>query len=58
MKPAEPIKRAVSEKSHAGLMKGRATIDHAKGKISDAEKANIHAKANRMIGHTFHTTKG
>jgi hypothetical protein len=50
-------KYAVNDKSHAGLAKGRATQQHARGSISTGEKAAIHAKANRVIGHTFHSIK-
>lgn len=46
------------EKRCAALEKGRATQDLAKGKIREHEKNLIEAKANRVIGKTFHTHKG
>lgn len=44
-------------KSHAGLEKGRATQQYARGKITGGQKAAIDARANRTIGHTFHSIK-
>lgn len=55
--PAER-KYPVNDKSHAGLAKGRAAQQFAKGSLSSGQKAAIDAKANRVIGHTFHTIKG
>lgn len=46
------------DKRHAGLAKGRATQQFAKGRLSSGQKAAIDAKANRVIGHTFHSHKG
>lgn len=48
-------KYPVNDKSHAGLAKGRAAQMYNKGKISAGTKAAIDAKANRVIGHTFHS---
>lgn len=55
--PAER-KYPINDKSHAGLAKGRAAQMHARGVISTGQKAAIDAKANRVIGHTFHSIKG
>lgn len=52
--PAER-KYPVNDKSHAGLAKGRAAQMYARGKLSGGQKAAIDAKANRVIGHTFHS---
>lgn len=52
--PAER-KYPVNDKSHAGLAKGRAAQQYARGNLSSGQKASIDAKANRVIGHTFHT---
>lgn len=54
-----PAERAypVNDKRHAGLAKGRAAQMHARGVISTGQKAAIDAKANRVIGHTFHSIK-
>lgn len=52
------IAAPVNENRVAGLVKGRATQAHAKGKISTGELARIHAQSNRAIGHTFHSIKG
>lgn len=49
---------AVPSKQHAALAKGRATQAYARGKIHGGQKAAIDAKANRVIGHTFHSHKG
>lgn len=56
---AEPAERKypIEDKRHAGLAKGRAAQMHAKGLISTGQKAAIDAKANRTIGHTFHSIK-
>lgn len=54
--PAER-KYPINDKSHAGLAKGRAAQMHARGVISTGQKAAIDAKANRVIGHTFHSIK-
>lgn len=51
-------KYPMPDKRHAGLAKGRATQQYARGKLSSGQKAAIDAKANREIGHTFHTHKG
>jgi hypothetical protein len=45
-------------KQHAGLSKGRATQQFARGKMTSGTKAATDAKANRDIGHTFHSIKG
>jgi hypothetical protein len=50
-------KYPVNDKTHAQLAKGRATQMFNKGKISAAEKSSIHAKANRVLGKTYHTHK-
>lgn len=57
---AEPAERKypIPDKRHAGLAKGRAAQMFEKGKISSGQKAAIDAKANREIGHTFHSHKG
>lgn len=44
-------------KVHAGLAKGRATQQFARGTLSSGKKAVIDATANRVIGHTFHSIK-
>lgn len=56
---AEPAERKypINDKRHAGLAKGRAAQMHARGVISTGQKAAIDAKANRVIGHTFHSIK-
>lgn len=48
----------VNDKQHARLAKGRATQMFEKGKLSGAQKSKIDAKANRVIGHSFHSHKG
>lgn len=48
----------VNDKTHAALAKGRATQQYARGNLSSGQKAAIDAKANRVIGHTFHTHRG
>lgn len=57
---AEPAERKypVNDKQHAGLAKGRASQQYERGLLSSGQKAAIDAKANRVIGHTFHTHKG
>lgn len=59
--PVQAVQRVpapFNEKSHAGLAKGRATQQFARGTISSGKKAAIDAHANRVIGHTFHSIKG
>lgn len=51
-------KYPVNDKQHAALAKGRATQQYEKGQLSSGKKAAIDAKANRVIGHTFHSHKG
>lgn len=51
-------KYPITDKHHAALAKGRATQQYAKGNITGGQKAAIDAKANRTIGHTFHSIKG
>lgn len=53
----EIVDRALQSRN-AGLEKGRATQAHSKGKISSGELAATHARANRAIGHTFHSHRG
>lgn len=48
----------VKDKRHAGLAKGRASQQYARGSISGGKKAAVDAKANRTIGKTFHTHGG
>ena len=48
-------KYPVNDKSHAGLAKGRAAQQFNRGNLSSGMKAAIDAKANRVIGHPFHT---
>lgn len=50
--------RGQHQNSKAGLEKGRASQQFAKGKISGGQKAAADARANRKIGHTFHSHKG
>lgn len=54
--PAER-KYPINDKAHAALAKGRATQQYARGKLTGGQKAAIDAKANRTIGHTFHSIK-
>jgi hypothetical protein len=42
----------------AGGNKGRATQQHSRGTMSSGKRAAEHAKANRALGHTFHSIKG
>lgn len=42
----------------AGANKGRATQQVARGTLRESHKAIIDAKANRVLGKTFHTHKG
>jgi hypothetical protein len=51
-------KYPVNDKTHAQLAKGRATQMFNQGKISASEKAKIHAKANRVLGKSFHNYPG
>lgn len=51
-------KYPINDKRHAGLAKGRAAQQYARGAISSGEKSAIDARANRVIGHTFHSHKG
>jgi hypothetical protein len=39
----------------AGGDKGRATQQHAAGNMTSGNKAVIHAQADRVIGHNFHS---
>lgn len=57
---AEPAERKfpINDKRHAGLAKGRASMMYEKGRITGGQKAAIDSKANREIGHTFHSHKG
>lgn len=51
-------KYPVNDRTHAALAKGRAAQQAARGTITGGQKAAIDAKANRVIGHTFHSHKG
>lgn len=51
-------KYPINDRSHAGLAKGRAAQQAARGTITSGQKAQIDAKANRFLGHTFHSIKG
>lgn len=51
-------KYPINDKIHAQLAKGRATQMFNKGKLSASERAKIHAKADRVLGKTFHSHKG
>lgn len=57
-KPNSGKALAPDTKRLAALEKGRATQAHARGKINASELNAIHTKANRAIGHTFHSLKG
>ncbi len=50
----EPANRAypVPDKAHAANAKARATQMVKKGKLSEAEKKKIDAKANKLLGTT------
>lgn len=52
------IMKADRTKQHAGLAKGRATQQYARGTMTSGKKAATDAEANRQIGHTFHSLKG
>lgn len=52
------MKPKCSPNSHAGLAKGRATQQYGRGTMTGTLKAAVDAKANRAIGHTFHSHKG
>lgn len=56
--PKIPVNAQSSDKKNAGLAKGRATQQLAKGRINAGNKNVIDTKANRVIGHTFHSIKG
>jgi hypothetical protein len=47
-----------ADRMKAGADKGRATQQHARGTMSSGKRAAEHAKANRALGHTFHSIKG
>lgn len=53
-----PGVKACDPKQGARLAKGRATQMYAKAKISGHAKAAVDAKANRVIGHSFHSHNG
>ena len=53
-----PIAKACEPKQGAQLAKGRATLMYEKGRLSGTAKAKIDAKANGVIGHSFHSHKG
>jgi hypothetical protein len=53
-----PGAKACDPKQSARLAKGRATQMYAKAKISGNAKAAVDAKANSVIGHSFHSHKG
>jgi len=57
MKVQMEDKISMPDSVKAGADKGRATQSHAAGKMSSGKKAAIHAQANRVIGHTFHSIK-
>jgi hypothetical protein len=39
----------------AGAEKGRATQQHAAGKLDSGTKSVIHSQSDRVIGHNFHS---
>jgi hypothetical protein len=63
MDAGKPQKQAVAigysvQRQMAGGNKGRATQQHSRGTMSSGKRAAEHAKANRALGHTFHSIKG
>lgn len=51
-------KYPVPDKAHAANAKARATQQYEKGNLSGSAKAQIDAKANRVLGKNFHDHPG